>query len=532
MKIVGLAASPGTAQARVLWMSRTPIEQGKNPETLSLEILRNRSLEALRALKNAADSPMLRDVLQAQLLMADDPLVWDSIAELVAKGVPLMDSIQESIDTIAKQLADLDDPYLAGRADDIRDIGQHILSQFQSVDGQLWPATEPSILVSDTLFPSDTAKIDLSRVAGIVLSQGSLTSHVTILARSLQIPAVIANDIQKWLHDGDLIMVDGFHGIVTDNFTKPHPTTTTPSKNMRIHHHLVYTKDGVPVRVEANVGSVKDARDATSYGADGIGLLRTEFLFGGDHFPSEEEQYETLRAIAREGPKSHPTTVRAVDIGGDKPLSYMDLPRDPNPFLGIRALRLLDRYPDLYHNQIRAVLRVSQEFPVRLMFPMIATLDDWNLCETVLQRALASLGMQTCPIPVGMMVEVPSAVFLAPELAHHAQFFSIGTNDLIQYLFAADRSVSALGSYYRPGDPALVRALKQILEAAKRANIPVGLCGEMAGDTTYTALLLALGLREFSVSAALVPIVKSLITTLAVKDCVVSYREMIDVPSI
>jgi phosphotransferase system enzyme I (PtsI) len=166
------------------------------------------------------------------------------------------------------------------------------------------------------------------------------------------------------------------------------------------------------------------------------------------------------------------------------------------------------------------------------MFPMIATLDDWNLCETVLQRALASLGMQTCPIPVGMMVEVPSAVFLAPELAHHAQFFSIGTNDLIQYLFAADRSVSALGSYYRPGDPALVRALKQILEAAKRANIPVGLCGEMAGDTTYTALLLALGLREFSVSAALVPIVKSLITTLAVKDCVVSYREMIDVPSI
>lgn len=529
MKLVGLAASPGTVQGRVLWMNRTSKDPSSPFETLSLTTLRERSLRTLEDLKLASDSPILRDVLQAQLLMAEDPLLWDAIAERLATGIPLTDAIRQSIDMIAEQFSKMDDPYIAGRADDIRDVGQHILAQCESTPpAQLWPATEPRILVSDTLFPSDTAKIDLTRVSAIVLSQGSLTSHVTILARSLQIPAVIAGDIRRWLHDDDVITVDGFHGIVTDEPPRPSVATAPPSRSAPIVHHMVYTKDGIAIRVEANVGSIKDAQEAKFYGADGIGLLRTEFFFGGDHFPSEDEQYAMLRAIAQEAPKSHPITVRAADIGGDKPLSYMDLPNDPNPFLGTRALRLLDRYPDLYLHQLRAVLRVSQEFPIRLMFPMIATIDDWFRCEAELQRALVSLNMPSCPIPVGIMVEVPSAVFLAPELARHAQFFSVGTNDLIQYLFAADRSVSALGSYYRPGDPALVRALRQIFNAATNAAIPVGLCGEMAGDTEYTALLLALGLREFSVSAPLVPVLKSLITTLAIADCQISYREMLE----
>lgn len=525
--MVGLGASPGIARGPVVWLRRTPLTHGRLPEDMSLEVVRQRALQALDELKTTTSSSLLQDVLKAQTMIIDDPLLWNSIASFVSAGVPKDEAVRRSIDKIATQFAALDDPYLAARAEDIRDVGQHILSQFQSAPAtDIWSATEPSVLVSDTLFPSDTAKIDLAQVAAIVLSQGSVTSHVAILSRSLQIPAVIVGDIHEGLHDGDIVTVDGFNGEVTD-YILPLSQRTMKPTNIKVIPEIVCTKDGCEVRVEANIGSIKDAKDAASFGSDGIGLLRTEFLFGGDHFPSEEEQYEVLRAIAVESPKGHPITVRAVDIGGDKPLSYMELPPEPNPFLGTRAHRLLTLYPHLYDSQLRAVLRLGQEFPIRLMFPMIATIDDWTQCQSVLHRAMISLNMATCPIPVGMMVEVPAAVFSAPELSAHAQFFSIGTNDLIQYLFAADRSVSALGTYYRPEDLAVVRALRQVISVGRHAEIPVGLCGEMAGDTSHTSLLLALGLREFSVSPALVPHVKELITNRTLAECETLYRNII-----
>ena len=527
MKIAGLGASPGIARGPVVWLHRTLLTNEGLPENISLEVVRQRALQALDDLKTTTSSSLLQDVLKVHTMIIEDPLLWDSISSFVSAGVPKDEAVRRSVETIATQFAAFDDPYLAARAEDIRDVGQHILAQFQSASvTNIWPATEPSVLVSDTLFPSDTAKIDLTQVAAIVLSQGSVTSHVAILSRSLQIPAVIVGAIEEWLHEGDIVTVDGSHGEVTDHTLTP-SQRTMKIKAFKVIPELVCTKDGCEVRVEANIGSIKDAKDATSFGSDGVGLLRTEFLFGGDHFPSEEEQYEVLRTIAIESPKGHPITVRAVDIGGDKPLSYMTLPPEPNPFLGTRAHRLLTLYPHLYDSQLRAVLRLGQEFPIRLMFPMIATIDDWTQCQSVLNRAITSLNMATCPVPVGMMVEVPAAIFSAPELSVHAQFFSIGTNDLIQYLFAADRSVSTLGTYYRPGDLAVVRALRHIIRVGCRADIPVGLCGEMAGDTSLTTLLLAVGLREFSVSPALVPHIKELIASCTLVECETQYRDII-----
>ncbi len=525
MKLKGLAVSPGRVQAPVVWLRKSQFSTPNKDTALSLQEFHRKAVQALTDLSATASSPVLKEVLQAQVLMADDPMLWDAIATEMAHGASATEAIRQSIANIAQQFEALDDPYLAARADDVRDIGQHLLTLLTTSPNMTpWPAEGPSILVSDTLFPSDTAKIDLSRVVGIVLGQGSLTSHVAILSRSLQIPAVIVENIHQWLDDGDRVVVDGSLGMVSDE-EMSHGPVFNPHPTFAVHPDIVSTKDGIPIRIEANVGSVQDAVIAHELGADGIGLLRTEFLFGGDHFPSEQEQYEVLYSISEAAPKNRPIIIRAVDIGGDKPLPYLNIPAEPNPFLGTRAVRLLTAYPNLYDTQLRAVLRLSQDFPVQLMFPMIATMDDWAECQKVLTRALSSLNLGLCPIPVGIMIEVPSAIFLATEFARVVKFFSLGTNDLIQYLFAADRSVTQLSRYYRPTDPAVVSAIRMAVTAAVHAHIPIGMCGEMAGDISHTSLLIGLGLREFSVSPGLIPTLKAKISELSVTECEAEYRE-------
>lgn len=525
MKLNGLAASPGRSQGPVVWLRKSLSQRSSSDTTPSLQEFRHIAVQSLQHLADTAPSPVLQEVLRSQILMADDPMLWEAIATERARGSSLIDAVQRSITNIAQQFEELPDPYLAARADDVRDVGQHLLGLLTLSDTSApWPATEPSILVADTLFPSDTAKIDLSRVAGVVLGQGSITSHVAILSRSLQIPAVIVENVHQWLHEGDLVVVDGSLGLVSDEEVSPRTvfgTRTVPT----VYPEVISTKDGIPIRIEANVGSVQDSITARELGADGIGLLRTEFLFAGDHFPSEQEQYEVLYSIAQAAPADRPIIIRAVDIGGDKPLPYLDLPCEPNPFLGTRAGRLLARYPDLYDAQFRAVLRLSKVFPVQLMFPMIATIDDWTEYQKVIHRALSALNLTRCPIPVGIMVEVPSVVLLAEQFTHLVNFFSIGTNDLIQYLFAADRSVTQLARYYRPSDKAVVGAIRMMVTAAHKAHIPIGMCGEMAGDVALTPLLVGLGLRELSVSPSLIPILKACVSNLSAKDCESEYIE-------
>ena len=526
MKLKGLGVSPGRIQAPIMWLRKAPPANGRET-ALSVPDFHHKAVQTLTHLADTASSPVLKDILRAQVLMVDDPMLWDAISAAMAHGATLIEAVRDSIANIAHQFDAIDDPYLAARADDVRDIGQHLLDLLMtSADTTPWPAEGPSILVSDTLFPSDTAKIDLSRVVGIVLGQGSLTSHVAILSRSLQIPAVIVENVQQWLHDGDPVMVDGSLGMVSDEEMSQEPVFI-PRKTFTVQPDIVSTKDGVPIRIEANVGSVQDAVAAHELGADGIGLLRTEFLFAGDHFPSEQEQYEVLYSIAQAAPKGRPIIIRAVDIGGDKPLPYLNLPVEPNPFLGTRAARLLTQYPDLYDAQLRAVLRLSQDFPVQLMFPMIATLNDWTECQNLMLRAQSSLNLEHCPIPLGIMVEVPSVVFLATKFARLVNFFSIGTNDLIQYLFAADRSVTQLSRYYRPDDEAVAGAIRMTVAAAEKAHIPIGMCGEMAGDVSHTPLLVGLGLREFSVSPHLVPVLKSRVSELSVTECEAEYHKLI-----
>ncbi len=527
MKLDGLAVSPGRVQGTVVWLRKTTLDPHTHGSIRNPEELRIRAIQELRHIAKTASSPVLADVLNAQAEMVDDPELWDAVSQEMDRGKTLVDAVKIEIERLVQQFAGLEDPHLASRSDDIRDLGNHLLALMAPASGNnLWPATEPSILVADTLFPSDTARLNLAHVIGIVLSQGTVTSHVAILSRSLQIPAVVVEDVHKWLKDGDRVLVDGSQGHVSDeNLQEFLPR---PSVKTTVHTGPVATKDGVPIRIEANIGSRSEALMATQYGSDGIGLLRTEFLFSGDHMPTEAEQYQALYEIAEASPKGSPIIIRAVDVGGDKPLPYLELPVEPNPFLGTRAGRLLARYPNLYHDQIRAVLRLSQHFNVHLMFPMIATFDDWKESQNCMTRALQSLNLTECPIPMGIMVEVPSVALLAADFAKHVDFFSIGTNDLIQYLFAADRSVSQLARYYRPTDPAVIKALRMTVKGAQSAQIPVGMCGEMAGNDEYLPILIGLGLRELSATPASIPRLKEKVASLTMAECEEAYRGLVD----
>lgn len=518
MELFGLGAAPGKAVGPAIWYHPN-VSRAIDDRRIQLSQLRQTVLSSLKTLREQAGSEVLRDVLDAQILIADDPELWHRIETLKASGESLVSAIEHAISEAALALANLDDDYLAARADDIRDVGQQILRTIPgAAEGpSVWPATQPAILVADYLYPSDTAHLDLSLVQGFLLREGSPTSHVAILARSLGIPAVILGDAVEKIADRTLLIMDGGTGAIVSNPTAI-SMTDLKKPDTPIILDKVVTRDGIVIYVEANIGAANEASLAIQKGADGIGLLRTEFLFDGSRAPSEDEHREALDTIAK-AMQGRPVTVRAADIGGDKPLKYLTLPQESNPFLGTRAIRLLDRYPDLYDAQIRAAIHVGQSYPIKLMFPMVATLDDWHRCRAVVERIYADLPGSFQRIPIGMMIEVPSAALFAPELSREADFFSIGTNDLIQYLFAADRLSPGLAPYYQPRHPVVLRVLRDVIRSADQANIPVSLCGEMAGDPDNVPILLGLGLRRLSMGPANIPKVKALIQSLSITEC-------------
>ncbi|MEH2347483.1 MAG: phosphoenolpyruvate--protein phosphotransferase [Nostoc sp.] len=471
-------------------------------------------------------------IFDAQLLFLEDPVLLEAAHQRISDHhINAEAAWQAVVDEVATSYRTLEDSYLQERVDDVVDVGQRVL---RLLAGNL-PANlhfdEPAILVATDLTPSDTARLDPTKVLGICTTSGSATSHSAIIARTLGIPAVLGVDAQVLhLADGTLMALDGESGkawvepeshILDLLAAKQSAWQTAQQEARATAHQPAITHDGRQVKVFANIGSINDVQVAVTSGAEGVGLLRTEFLYlDRTSAPTEEEQLEVYQAIAQVL-DNRPLIIRTLDVGGDKPLPYLRVGfPEANPFLGWRGIRFcLDRV-DLFKTQLRAILRASVGYQIKIMLPMIATLGEVRAAKVILgevQTELNQAGISfDAAIKVGIMVEVPSAVAIADQLAAEVDFFSIGTNDLSQYVMASDRTNPRVANLADALHPAVLRMVQQTIQAAHAAGISVGLCGELAADTLATPILLGLGLDELSVNPQSIPGVKQAIARLSI----------------
>ncbi|WP_417013746.1 phosphoenolpyruvate--protein phosphotransferase [Alistipes sp.] len=467
------------------------------------------------------------DIFAAHLELAADPMLAESVGEKIAGGATAADAVHAASGELSALFAQIDDEYLRARADDVRDVCSRILRQLVPSGADPFAAIpEGSILAAEELAPSDTVRIDFARVRGVVTRRGSATSHLAILARNMGLPAVVGlgDDFDR-LTDGAVVALDGGAGeLIVDPDER---TAATLRRRMEEAvrdlpqwvREPVATRDGRPVAVLANAGSVAEVERAMRAGADGIGLFRSEFLYmqRQDGFPGEEEQTAAYTAAA-ERCGGRPLVIRTLDIGGDKALPYYAFPAEENPFLGWRAIRVSLELREMFRTQLRAILRASAEGNVRVMFPMIVSLDELRAARALLEECKEELRREGAAfderIAVGVMIETPAAVFMADEMAAEADFFSIGTNDLTQYVLAVDRGNERIAAMYEPLHPAVVRAIRLTVEAARRHGCETGICGEFASEAAHAELLVGLGLDELSVAPPAVAAVKERIRTL------------------
>lgn len=456
------------------------------------------------------------EVFTAQALVARDHLLHGQIVAMVSQqGLNVEAAVADVIDSFTRSFEQITDPYIRERAADIRDVGRRVLSALAKQDGPaIASIPEGSILVVDELLPSATALLDLSRTRAFVTDRGGKFSHTSILARSMRLPAVTGvADATTRIQTGDYMIVDAISGVV---FVDPIPTVRREYDRLEAElrgykaelQKLVavpsVTLDGTSIALLANASKLSDTEAAVLYNADGIGLYRTEFGFAvRTALPSEEDQYEMLRLAAT---RIHPRRIvfRVLDVGGDKELPYLPLPTVRNPSLSQRGTRLLLGRPEILRTQLRAFLRVSADHPVSILLPMIGGLDEVRAVRAILTDVMQELtaeGKRYDPkVPLGAMIEVPSSAILAAALAREVDFLSLGTNDLAQYVLAADREDGSVAEFYRPLHPALLQLIRSVALAASHAQCPLTICGEMAGDPAHTELLLGLGLRAFSVA--------------------------------
>jgi phosphotransferase system enzyme I (PtsI) len=456
------------------------------------------------------------DIFVAQALLVRDPSFRNKVVASVRdKRLNIEGAVADVIDRISHTFEAIPDAYLRERAADVRDVGRRVLAALVSergLDGMDVP--EGAIVVAEELLPSTTARLELKRVRAFVTERGGKFSHASILARSLGTPAVVgvAGVVDK-VKTGDPIIVDGVAGTV---FVNPAPPVQREYDRLEAEivayreglHQLVdlpsVTLDGTEIALLANVSKFADTEAAFLYKAHGIGLYRTEFGFTiRSSFPSEDEQYEFLaRAAERFQPRG--VAFRLLDLGGDKILPYFPLPSARNPSLAQRGIRLLLQHPEVLERQLRAFLRVSADYPISIILPVVSGVEDVRETRAVVRRVqqqLAASGVRFNPsVPIGAMIEVPSAALIARALAREVDFFSLGTNDLVQYVLAADREDETAAPYYQPLHPAVLRLIRSVVLAAREGGRPLTICGEMAGDPLFTELLIGLGLRELSVA--------------------------------
>ena len=540
----GIAASDGIAIAKVytltepdLTVTKVTVEDSEKEvsrldDALAASI---KDVELIRetALKNLGEEEA--QVFDAHLMVLSDPELIGQVKDSITSNkVNAESALKEVTDMFISIFAGMEDnPYMQERAADIRDVSKRILAHLLGVKIPS-PATikDEVIIVAADLTPSDTAQLNRQYVKAFVTDIGGRTSHSAIMARSLEIPAIVGTkEVTSIAKDGDIIIVDGLSGdvflnpseeVVAEYRAKAEAFAAQQAEWEKLKDSKTYTKDGHQVELAANIGTPKDLEGVVNNGAEGVGLYRTELLYMDSHeMPTEEDQFEAYKAVL-EGMNGKPVVVRTMDIGGDKELPYLPLPHEMNPFLGYRAIRISLNEPEMFRTQLRALLRASVYGKLRIMFPMIATLNDFRGAKALLEEEKAKLIAEgvavSDDIQVGIMIEIPAAAVLAHQFAKEVDFFSIGTNDLIQYTMAADRMNERVSYLYQPYNPSILTLIKHVIDSAHKEGKWAGMCGEMAGDQTAVPLLVGLGLDEFSMSASSVLKTRSLISKLTLGD--------------
>lgn len=540
LKINGIAASSGIAIAPAFKLEHPDYSverrDGCHPESeLSrLDDALSKSQQELEAIKERTLQELgekKAEIFESHLLILNDPELLDQVrATINTEKVNADFALDETAKQFVSMFENMKSDYLKERAADMKDVTKRVLKHLLGLEYQN-PAEIQSevVVIAEDLTPSDTAQLNRRYVKGFTTNIGGRTSHSAIMARSLEIPAVVGtktvvNDIRH----GDMVIVDGLAGEVIVN-PSPEVLAEYQSKQdtylkqieewKQLREVATTTKDGVHVELAANIGTPNDVAGVMDNGGEGVGLYRTEFLYmGRSELPNEEVQFQAYKTVL-EKMEGKPVVVRTLDIGGDKELSYLDLPKEMNPFLGFRAIRLCLERTAIFRTQLRALLRASVHGNLRIMFPMIATLDEFRQAKAIMleeKDKLVAEGIKVSDsIQLGIMVEIPSTAVLADQFAKEVDFFSIGTNDLIQYTMAADRMNERVSYLYQPYNPAILRLVKMVIDAAHREGRWAGMCGEMAGDSTAIPLLLGLGLDEFSMSATSILPARSQISKLS-----------------
>ncbi|MEY8594954.1 phosphoenolpyruvate--protein phosphotransferase [Staphylococcus hominis] len=524
--IKGIAASDGVAIAKAYLLVEPDLSfTNENITDTDAEIKKFRNaLEAskieLTKIRNNAEKSLGADkaaIFDAHLLVLDDPELIQPIEDKIAnEKVSAPEALNEVTTQFITIFESMDNEYMRERAADIRDVSKRVLAHLLGVDLPNPSMIDESVvIIGNDLTPSDTAQLNKEFVQGFVTNIGGRTSHSAIMSRSLEIAAVVGTkSITHEVKQGDMVIVDGITGDVIIDPTEDELIAYQNKRErffedkkelQKLRDAETVTVDGEHAELAANIGTPDDLYGVMENGAEGIGLYRTEFLYmGRDQMPTEDEQFEAYKKVL-ETMKDKRVVVRTLDIGGDKELPYLNLPKEMNPFLGYRAIRLCLDQQDIFRTQLRALLRASAYGKLNIMFPMVATIKEFRDAKAILleeKDKLTSEGQEVADdIEVGIMVEIPSTAALADIFAKEVDFFSIGTNDLIQYTMAADRMSERVSYLYQPYNPAILRLVKQVIEASHKEGKWTGMCGEMAGDETAIPLLLGLGLDEFSMSA-------------------------------
>ena len=552
-RLTGIGASEGVAIGKVLLFTEEEMiipEVKDENSTIEAELTKledglKKSKTQLIAIREKVKEKMGEDkaaIFDGHImLLEDEDLIMEVEDKIKGEGLPAAKALHDGINEYCEMISKLDDPYLRERAADLQDIGKRWLKNLLGIRIKDLSDLEPNtVVVTYDLTPSDTAQLDLENCVGFLTEVGGKTAHSAIMARSLELPAVVGiKGVLNEVKEGETVIMDGEEGelfldpspeLIAEYVAKKEKLAAEKEELKKLISEEAVTTDGRKVDIWGNIGSPNDVDAVIESGATGIGLYRTEFLFmNSDHFPTEEEQYKAYRVVA-EKMQGKPVTIRTMDIGGDKELPYLDLPKEMNPFLGYRAIRISLENKDMFKTQLKAILRASHYGQIKIMYPMISSVNEIRKANEILEECkneLDEIGqLFDRNIKVGIMVETPSTAIIAYKFAKEVDFFSIGTNDLTQYFLAVDRGNEMVSALYNSFNPAVLEAIQKVIDAAHNAGISVSMCGEFAGDKKATKLLLGMGLDSFSMSASSTLQVKKIIRSSSYAEAQ-KYRDII-----